>query len=66
MTIRELLEITPPKTTIHIGIGANCLELDRSEPIELAMYSNYVIGRMIATGENEIEADIKLILAMEE
>ena len=66
MTIRELHEITPPKTIIFVGMGGNCHELNRGDPVDLAVYGPYIIGRIAASDENEIEADIKLILAREE
>lgn len=65
MTIRELHEITPPRTTIYVGVGGNCHELDRADPVDLAVYGNYIIGRIAAADENEIEADIKILLARE-
>lgn len=66
MTIKELHEITPPKTIIYIGAGGNCHELDRADPVDLAVYGRYVIGQITAASENEIEADIKLTFVTEE
>lgn len=66
MTIKQLHEITPPKTTIYVGHGGNCRELDRLDPVDMAAYGPYIIGRIVATGENELEIDIKTVLLREE
>lgn len=60
MTIKQLHEITPPKTIIFVGMGGNCHELDRDDPVDIEVYGRYVIGRISAVAENEIEADIKI------
>ena len=65
MTIKELHEITPPQTTIYVGLDGNCRPLDRLDPVEMVAYGPYIIGRIIAAGENEIEVYIKTVLLRE-
>lgn len=66
MTIKDLHDMTPPATTIYVGVGGNCRPLDRRDPVDLAAYGQYVIGEIIAAGENEIEVYIKTVLLKEE
>ena len=61
MTLRELHEITPPRTRICVGLGGNCKELNRGDPLELEIFGAYAIGKIVAVEEDEIEADIKMI-----
>lgn len=66
MTIRELHDITPPKTTIYVGTTENCRKLDRNDPIDITAYGPYIIGRIEAVAENELEIEIKTTLLREE
>lgn len=66
MTVKQLHEITPKKTTIFVGMGGNVHILERDNPIDLEVYGRYVIGRITAAAENEIEADVKITYVTEE
>ena len=66
MTIKQLHEITPAKTVIFIGMGGNCHILERDNPVDIEVYGRYIIGKIKAAGENEIEADIKITYITEE
>lgn len=66
MTVKQLHEITPKKTIIYVGMGGNCHELDRDDPVDLEVYGRYVIACITAAAENEIEADVKITYVTEE
>lgn len=61
MTIKQLHDITDPKTTICIGWSDYIKTLDRSSTLELAAYGRYVIESITPLDENRIEADLKTL-----
>lgn len=66
MTIKQLHEITPAKTIIYVGMAGNCHILERDNPVDLEVYGRYVIARITAAAENEIEADVKITYVTED
>ena len=60
MTVKELLNITPAETIILIAYNGDAKKLDRSNAFELDAFGPYVIEKIIAAGENALEADIKI------
>lgn len=62
MTIKQLLEVTPPTQEIWVLNCKGCVfEIDRHEPITVAAYADFVIASMEARETDKLEITLKVI-----
>ena len=63
MTIKELHDITGRNTTIFMAWDGSIYELDRENNLVIEAYGKFIVSRINAMSETEIEAVIKAIPA---
>lgn len=66
MTVKQLLVVTPNTQAIHILNACNCfIVLDRDDPIMVSAFEDFVISKVEAADENQLEIALKLVPAKE-
>lgn len=62
MTVKQLLDVMPSNQKVHILNACNCfITLDRYDPVMLSAFESFVISKVEAADENEIEVALKLV-----
>ena len=61
MTVKDLLKCTESKVKITIAWGGQLIPFDRSNPISVDAFNQYLIDRIVVLDENDLEINLKIV-----
>ena len=59
MTVKQLHKLTDNGTRIYVSIGEHCKQIDRENPVEMAVYGACTVKRLFGLDADAIEAKIE-------
>lgn len=61
MTVKDLLKCTESKVKITIAWDGQLIPFDRSNPISVDAFNQYLIDRIVFLDENDLEINLKIV-----
>ena len=61
MTVKDLLKHTESKVKITIAWDGQLIPFDRSNPISVDAFNQYLIDRIAVLDENDLEINLKIV-----
>ena len=61
MTVKDLLKCTESKVEITIAWDGQLIPFDRSNPISVDAFNQYLIDRIVVLDENNLEINLKIV-----
>lgn len=61
MTVKDLLKCTESKVKILIAWDGQLIPFDRSNPISVDAFAQYIIDRIVVDDENSLEINLKIV-----
>lgn len=61
MTVKDLLKCTESKVKITIAWDGQLIPFDRSNPISVDAFNQYLIDRIVVLDENDLEINLKIV-----
>ena len=61
MTVKDLLKCTESKVKITIAWDGQLIPFDRSNPISVDAFNQYLIDRIVVLDEKDLEINLKIV-----